>query len=240
MKTTTTTGIKRKAETLLEHHSEIEELLIRKLSIADAARLMRQFTQGSGDYTAERHQWLGALSLEDIKRDIKENAGKSRLSRGKKPDSSVVVASVGAARDEVEQLLKKDQRDGAVQVAEYVLRHEVSGSPEDFQRFGALLAEAGLHRLAAKIVLDGLQCFPKNLPLLSSGIEHLKSIGDVDTLRKAEERYQILQLLGTRNQTGGSPKQEKTQDTWQKYSEYLNRPEYSNRPGYLNPSEKLN
>jgi hypothetical protein len=33
---------------------------------------MRQFDQGSGDYTEERHQWLDKLSKDDILLDISE------------------------------------------------------------------------------------------------------------------------------------------------------------------------
>nr|VFJ59000.1 MAG: hypothetical protein BECKFW1821B_GA0114236_10453 [Candidatus Kentron sp. FW] len=223
MKTATMAEINREAE--------IGELLIRKLGVADAARLMSQFTR-IGDYTAERHQWLGNLSLDDIRRDIEENEEKFRLSRGKKPDSSVAVASVSAACDEVSRLLEKDQRDRAIRVAEYVLRHEIEGSPEDFKRLGQRLAEARLHRPAAKIVLKGLQRFPQDISLLSSAEEHLESIGDDDTLRKVKERRQMLQLLGTKNRKDGSPelpfvppRQEKTPDTWQRYPEYLNCPE---------------
>nr|VFJ53457.1 MAG: hypothetical protein BECKDK2373B_GA0170837_104225 [Candidatus Kentron sp. DK] len=197
MTTATMTEINRKVETLLGHHPEIGELLIRELGVADVSRFLSQFTQGSGDYTAERHQWLGDLSLDDIRRDIEDNAGKSRSSRGKEPDSSVKAESVGAACDEVDGLLKdgllkKDQRDRAVRVAEYVLRHEISGPPDDFQRLGKRLAEAELHRLAAKIVLRGLEHFPEDLRLLSSGIAHLELIGDADTLRKARERYRRI------------------------------------------------
>ena len=32
--------------------------LVRELGVADALRFLRQYAAGSGDYTAERHQWL--------------------------------------------------------------------------------------------------------------------------------------------------------------------------------------
>jgi hypothetical protein len=44
--------------------------LVDALGYADAIRFIRQFDNGSGDYTKERHQWLDQLTLEDIWADI--------------------------------------------------------------------------------------------------------------------------------------------------------------------------
>jgi hypothetical protein len=33
---------------------------------------MRQFDSGYGDYTKERHNWLGGLTIEDISNEIKK------------------------------------------------------------------------------------------------------------------------------------------------------------------------
>jgi hypothetical protein len=46
--------------------------LVNALGYADAIRFIRQFDNGSGDYTKERHQWLDKLTLEDIWVDIQQ------------------------------------------------------------------------------------------------------------------------------------------------------------------------
>jgi hypothetical protein len=46
--------------------------LVDALGYADAIRFIRQFDNGSGDYTKERHQWLDELTLEDIWADIQQ------------------------------------------------------------------------------------------------------------------------------------------------------------------------
>jgi hypothetical protein len=46
--------------------------LVNALGYADAIRFIRQFDNGSGDYTQERHQWLDKLTLEDIWADIQQ------------------------------------------------------------------------------------------------------------------------------------------------------------------------
>ncbi|NJR40717.1 MAG: hypothetical protein HC781_20155 [Leptolyngbyaceae cyanobacterium CSU_1_4] len=46
--------------------------LVNALGYADAIRFVRQFDNGSGDYTKERHQWLDKLTLEDIWADIQQ------------------------------------------------------------------------------------------------------------------------------------------------------------------------
>jgi hypothetical protein len=46
--------------------------LIDALGYADAIRFIRQFDNGSGNYTEERHQWLDKLTLEDIWADIQQ------------------------------------------------------------------------------------------------------------------------------------------------------------------------
>lgn len=44
--------------------------LVDALGYADAIRFIRQYDNGSGDYTKERHQWLDKLTLDDICVDI--------------------------------------------------------------------------------------------------------------------------------------------------------------------------
>lgn len=46
--------------------------LVDVLGYADAIRFIRQYDNGSGDYTKERHQWLDQLTLEDIWADIQQ------------------------------------------------------------------------------------------------------------------------------------------------------------------------
>jgi hypothetical protein len=40
--------------------------LVNALGYVDAVRFLKQFDDGSGDYTQERSQWLDQLSLDDI------------------------------------------------------------------------------------------------------------------------------------------------------------------------------
>ena len=55
----------------LERHAF--QVLARELGLAGYARFLRLFCSGRGDYTADRHQWLSGLTLEDIQREL--NAG---------------------------------------------------------------------------------------------------------------------------------------------------------------------
>jgi hypothetical protein len=48
------------------------KVLVDALGYADAIRFIRQFDNGSGDYTKERYQWLDQLTLEDIWADIQQ------------------------------------------------------------------------------------------------------------------------------------------------------------------------
>ena len=57
------------------------EILTRDLGIVDTLRFLGQFRSGSGDYTAERGQWLDDLSLEEIVSAIKGKRRKARRSK---------------------------------------------------------------------------------------------------------------------------------------------------------------
>ena len=46
--------------------------LVRELGVADAVRFLNQYTTGRGDYTAERSEWLGDESLEDLFAQVQE------------------------------------------------------------------------------------------------------------------------------------------------------------------------
>jgi hypothetical protein len=56
--------------------------LVDTLGYADAIRFIRQFDNGSGDYTKERHQWLDKLTLEDFWADIQQRQHKADLEEG--------------------------------------------------------------------------------------------------------------------------------------------------------------
>jgi hypothetical protein len=44
--------------------------LVNALGYVDAVKFLKQFDNGSGDHTQERHQWLDQLSLDDIWTDL--------------------------------------------------------------------------------------------------------------------------------------------------------------------------
>ena len=57
------------------------EVLTRNLGIVDTLRFLGQFPSGSGDYTAERGEWLGGLSLGDIVSEIKGKRPRGRRTK---------------------------------------------------------------------------------------------------------------------------------------------------------------
>ena len=46
-------------------------ILVRELGPANALRFLHLYQPGTGNYTAEREQWLGSLTLEEINAEIK-------------------------------------------------------------------------------------------------------------------------------------------------------------------------
>jgi hypothetical protein len=46
------------------------EAIKREFGPGGLARFLMAFRSGHGDYTAERHQWLGHLTVEDIARGL--------------------------------------------------------------------------------------------------------------------------------------------------------------------------
>jgi hypothetical protein len=48
----------------------ILDIIAREFGVGGLARFIRLSSSGHGDYTAERHQWLDGLTVEDILRDI--------------------------------------------------------------------------------------------------------------------------------------------------------------------------
>jgi molybdopterin/thiamine biosynthesis adenylyltransferase len=57
-------------------NSQAAAILVRELGVVDAMRFLSQFRFGTGDYTKDREQWLGKLSLQDIVSEIRENRQK--------------------------------------------------------------------------------------------------------------------------------------------------------------------
>lgn len=63
---------------LAEITNEAFALLSRELGVVDTIRFVNQYTDGSGDYTAERESHFGMLTLDEITAQIK----------GSNPDST--------------------------------------------------------------------------------------------------------------------------------------------------------
>ena len=57
--------------TSIELYRKGFKALVDALGYADAVRFIRQFDNGSGDYTQERHQWLDSLTMDEVLADIK-------------------------------------------------------------------------------------------------------------------------------------------------------------------------
>jgi hypothetical protein len=57
------------------------EVLTRDLGIVDTLRFLGQFRSGSGDYAAERGEWLDSLSLDEVVSEIKGNRRKTRRTK---------------------------------------------------------------------------------------------------------------------------------------------------------------
>jgi len=53
----------------IRHHGL--EALKRELGVVGMVRFMQQFTNGKGDYSVERHQWLDQLTQEEIMDQIR-------------------------------------------------------------------------------------------------------------------------------------------------------------------------
>lgn len=62
--------------------------LIDALGYADTIRFIRQFDNGSGDYTQDRHQWLDQLTLDDIWTDIQQRQRQSITDEGSEQNPS--------------------------------------------------------------------------------------------------------------------------------------------------------
>jgi hypothetical protein len=67
---------------LAEVSEEATAILIREMGVVDALRFLSQMRPGSGDYTKERDEWLGNLSLGEIASAIKLKRAKKRRANG--------------------------------------------------------------------------------------------------------------------------------------------------------------
>lgn len=63
---------------LTEINQKATHTLFQTLGVVDALRFFNQFTVGSGDYTKEREQWLGELTLDQIVEEITANRTENR------------------------------------------------------------------------------------------------------------------------------------------------------------------
>jgi hypothetical protein len=57
-----------------EFDSYVMDLLARELGPGGYARYIALHRSGRGDYTADRHQWLAGVTIEDIERELKANS----------------------------------------------------------------------------------------------------------------------------------------------------------------------
>ncbi len=58
--------------TPIELNQKAFKVLVDALGYVDAIRFLKQFDNGSGDYTNERQQWLGSLNLDEIWAEIQQ------------------------------------------------------------------------------------------------------------------------------------------------------------------------
>ncbi|MEW5940378.1 MAG: hypothetical protein AB1750_11985 [Chloroflexota bacterium] len=57
--------------------------LSRELGVVGMIRFMQQFEIGQGDYSKDRHQWLGQYSVADIAKLAKEKKAAKKTRRSK-------------------------------------------------------------------------------------------------------------------------------------------------------------
>lgn len=64
-----------------ELNQKAKAILIRELGPVGYARFIQQYEEGFGDYTTERHQWLGEQSAKSLHEQASQLAAKSELPR---------------------------------------------------------------------------------------------------------------------------------------------------------------
>ena len=64
-------------ERAIEYRPTIEicrhgcKVLLKELGVMDFIRFIQQFEKGKGNYTEERHRWLGDYTIDQVAREIK-------------------------------------------------------------------------------------------------------------------------------------------------------------------------
>ncbi|MCF8036227.1 MAG: hypothetical protein K9K62_05090 [Desulfobacteraceae bacterium] len=61
------------AKPISEISRRATNILFKELGVVDTIRFLNQFSVGQGDYTKQREQWLGNLSIDDAISQIKDN-----------------------------------------------------------------------------------------------------------------------------------------------------------------------
>jgi hypothetical protein len=56
-------------------------ILFREMGVVDTIRFLNQFSTGQGDYTKERKEWLGNVTLDDALSEIKAAKAKATVAR---------------------------------------------------------------------------------------------------------------------------------------------------------------
>lgn len=59
------------AKPISEISRRATNILFKELGVVDTIRFLNQFSVGRGDYTKEREEWLGNLSIDDAISQIK-------------------------------------------------------------------------------------------------------------------------------------------------------------------------
>ena len=62
-----------------ELNQKAKAILIRELGPVDYARFIQQYEEGTGDYTANRHQWLGEESVRTLHEQASQLAATGEL-----------------------------------------------------------------------------------------------------------------------------------------------------------------
>ena len=61
------------AKPISEISRRATNILFKELGVVDTIRFLNQFSVGQGDYTKQREEWLGNLSIDDAISQIKDN-----------------------------------------------------------------------------------------------------------------------------------------------------------------------
>jgi len=62
-----------------ELNQKAKAILIRELGPVDYARFIQQYEEGTGNYTADRHQWLGEESVSTLHEQTSQLAANGKL-----------------------------------------------------------------------------------------------------------------------------------------------------------------